>query len=129
MQCITEAVGIPDGGSAPATRTLQLCYRLLQHSVRDYRQNELFASSWMGMIIDHACRTTKANTVLAEDALQVCLSFFVRDARAVSPLPLRGGASVCEPHECRGDALITVGSAQSLLVVNSGVRAHFAVSP
>jgi uncharacterized spore protein YtfJ len=42
-------------------------------SVKGYRQNELFVSAWIDMIIDHACRSSTGVSIHAEDALLVLL--------------------------------------------------------
>ena len=37
----------------------QLCYRLIKHSIREYRPSEIYASQWINMFMAHTLETKK----------------------------------------------------------------------
>jgi len=47
----------------------QLSYRLIKHTIREFRPNEIYASQWIDMIMRHTLATTEKTDLKAEPTL------------------------------------------------------------
>jgi len=47
-------------------RIFQLCYRLIKHTIREYRPNEIYASQWLDLFITQSMQSTAENNLYAE---------------------------------------------------------------
>ena len=72
IEMLTDLLYYPTGPSGicalsdiakPGTQNLlkihQLCYRLIKHSIREYRPSEIYASQWINMFMSHTLETKK----------------------------------------------------------------------
>ena len=50
-----------------------LCYRLILHSVKNYKSNELYASQWIDLYFDHSMTAAETN-LRAEATIAVLIS-------------------------------------------------------
>lgn len=55
------------------SKIVQLCYKLLRLSVKDYRNNELYCSQWMGLYLDQAHNSPLNNEYMIENTLSEML--------------------------------------------------------
>lgn len=57
----------------PLKKICILCYRLILHSVKDYRLNELYASQWIELFFDQSMASAETN-IKAENTIAVLVS-------------------------------------------------------
>ena len=50
-------------------KIFQLAYRLIKHTIREYRPNELYASQWVDLFMMHAMQCDQENDLFAEPTL------------------------------------------------------------
>jgi len=50
-------------------RIFRLCYRLIKHTIREYRPNELYGSQWLDLMMMHAMNCDEENDIDAEPTL------------------------------------------------------------
>jgi hypothetical protein len=50
-------------------KIFRLCYRLIKHTIREYRPNELYGSQWLDLMMMHAMNCDEENDIDAESTL------------------------------------------------------------
>ena len=56
--------------SCPFTPVIRNCYVLLRKGIEEFRSNELYASQWLKVIIDHSIMTGQDNNIQADRAMR-----------------------------------------------------------
>ena len=56
--------------TCPFTPVVRACYMTLKKVIEEYRPNELYASQWLRVIIEHSLNTTAENDIMADQTMR-----------------------------------------------------------